>query len=175
MNMTEDLRIRYATALDNILLAELGAETFIDSFAADNTPKNLNCYSTAAFSPEKQAQELADPVSKFLIAENDEAVVGYARLKSGPAPEAVSGSKPMEIARFYARKAWIRKGVGTRLMKACLGEAKQADCDVVWLGVWKRNLQAIAFYRKWGFSKVGTQVFQLGDDAQRDWLMARTV
>ena len=173
--MTVDLRIRYATALDNILLAELGAETFIDSFAADNTPKNLNCYSTTAFSPEKQAQELADPASMFLIAENDEAVVGYARLKSGLAPDAVSGSKPIEIARFYARKAWIRKGVGTRLMKACLGEAEQADRDVVWLGVWKRNRHAIDFYHKWGFSKVGTQVFQLGDDAQQDWIMARTV
>jgi len=25
---------------------------------------------------------------------------------------------PMEIARLYARKAWIGKGVGTQLMKA---------------------------------------------------------
>jgi ribosomal protein S18 acetylase RimI-like enzyme len=173
--MTKDHRIRYATALDNNLLAELGAETFIDSFAADNTPKNLTCYLTAAFSPEKLAQELADPASTFLIAENDGAVVGYARLKSGHAPDSVSGSKPMEIARFYARKSWIRKGVGIRLMKACLGEAEKAGCDVVWLGVWKRNLKAIAFYRKWDFSKVGTQVFQLGDDAQQDWIMARTV
>ena len=169
------LCIRYATASDNTLLAKVGAETFYDSFAADNTPGNMAAYLAASFSPEKQAQELADPASKFLIAEIEGAVVGYARLKFALAPSAVAGRTPMEIARFYARKAWIGKGIGARLMQACLSEAQRAGCDVVWLDVWERNSHAIAFYRKWGFVEVGTQVFQLGDDPQRDLLMARPV
>jgi hypothetical protein len=43
MSQTKDspLRIRYATPADNILLAELGAATFTDSFAADNTPEDM--------------------------------------------------------------------------------------------------------------------------------------
>jgi diamine N-acetyltransferase len=173
--MTENIFIRYATPLDNALLAELGAETFYDSFAADNTPDNMTAYLAGAFSQEKQAQELADPASRFLIAENDKTVVGYARLNFGPAPDAIRGNKGMEIARLYARKPWIGKGVGALLMKVCLREAAQAGCDVVWLGVWERNLQAIDFYRKWGFMEVGRQMFQLGDDAQQDWIMTMPV
>jgi hypothetical protein len=34
---------------------------------------------------------------------------------------------------------------------------------------------ARAFYHKWGFMEVGTQVFQLGDDLQNDLLMQRPV
>ena len=86
-----------------------------------------------------------------------------------------AGRRPMEIARFYARKPWIGKGAGARLMQICLREAEQQGCDVIWLDVWERNYRAIGFYRKWGFVEVGIQGFQLGDDLQRDLLMARVV
>ena len=36
-------------------------------------------------------------------------------------------------------------------------------------------LQAMAFYRRWGFTDVGTQTFMLGRDAQSDRVMARRV
>ncbi|RIK36412.1 MAG: N-acetyltransferase [Chloroflexi bacterium] len=173
MMETIQFRIRYATPADNTLLAELGAQTFADSFAADNTPENMRAYIAASFSSEKQALELADSASKFLIIEVDGAAVGYAQLHFGAAPSPIVGRKPVEIVRLYARTEWIGKGVGAQLMKACFDEAVQAGCDVVWLGVWERNPRAIAFYRKWGFEHAGTQVFQLGDERQTDWLMAR--
>jgi len=47
--------------------------------------------------------------------------------------------------------------------------------DVAWLGVWERNPKAIAFYRKFAFQEVGEHVFQLGNDAQRDLVMVRTL
>lgn len=169
--MSEDILIRYAKPSDATLLSELGTKTFYDSFAADNTPENMTTYLNGAFNCEKQAQELADGTSRFLIAENNGTAVGYARLLFKPAPDVVVGRKPMEIARFYVQKEWINKGIGTRLMQSSLKAAKQADCDVVWLGVWEHNLRAIAFYRTWGFVKVGGQVFQLGNDAQQDWIM----
>lgn len=169
------LHIRFATTSDNTLLAEVGAETFYDTFAVENTPENMTAYLAESFSPERQARELADPASRFLIVEAEGLTVGYARLTFGQAPSAIVGQRPMEIARFYARKGWIGRGVGARLMKACFREAEDAGCDVIWLDVWERNLRAIAFYSTWGFVEVGTQVFQLGDDPQRDQLMARTV
>jgi GNAT superfamily N-acetyltransferase len=175
MIVANSLRLRYATPLDNRLLADLGAETFADTFAPDNSLEDMAAYLAHSFSPQKQAQELADPASRFLIAELDEAVVGFARLHFGPAPDGVAGSRPMEISRIYARKAWIGKGIGARLMQACLDEAARENCDVVWLSVWQRNPRAIAFYRQWGFVEAGTLTFQLGADSQTDWLMVRPV
>jgi GNAT superfamily N-acetyltransferase len=175
MIAADSLRLRHATPLDNRLLADLGAETFSDTFGPDNSPENMAAYLTQSFSPEKQAQELADPASRFLIAELDGAVVGFARLHVGPAPDGVAAARPAEINRIYARQAWIGKGIGARLMQACLDEAARENCDVVWLSVWQRNPRAIAFYRQWGFVEAGTLTFQLGADAQTDWLMVRPV
>ena len=167
------ISIRQATIQDNKLLAEIGAETFYDSFAADNTPEDMAAYLSTSFSPAKQGVELADSQSRFLIAEINDKVVGYTHLRFSVAPPVIVGQKPMEIVRFYARKPWIGKGVGAHLMKGCLREARAVGSDVVWLDVWEKNLRAIAFYRKWGFVEVGAQSFQLGSDLQQDLLMAR--
>jgi len=167
--------IRHATLEDAALLAQISAETFFDAFAADNTPENISFYVSSAFSPEIQANELADPASIFLIAEIDGEATGYARLKEGNANPDVPGSRPVELVRFYARTRWIGKGVGPALMQKCLEQASQQGYDMIWLGVWERNPRAIAFYQKWGFVQVGTHIFQMGDEPQMDWVMQRKI
>jgi hypothetical protein len=99
-----NLTLRYATIADNLLLAELGAQTFYDTFAADNTPENMAAYLAASFVPQKQAAELAEPGSVFLIAELGEAVVGFAHLKENWPPECITGDHSIEIVRTYACK-----------------------------------------------------------------------
>ena len=167
------IRIRQAAIRDYELLAKIGSETFYDSFAADNASEDMAVYLSASFNPVKQRLELADSMSRFLIAEINGEAVGYTHLKFSDVPQVITGQKPMEIARLYARKPWLGKGVGAHLMKACLQKAKATGCDVIWLGVWKNNLRAISFYRNWGFGEVGEQTFQLGNDLQEDLLMAR--
>jgi ribosomal protein S18 acetylase RimI-like enzyme len=57
------------------------------------------------------------------------------------------------------------------LLQSCIDEARRTGHRTMWLGVWERNRRAQAFYRKWGFHTVGEHIFQLGSDAQTDWLM----
>jgi diamine N-acetyltransferase len=168
------MNIRTAGLTDAKILAELGARTFADSFAADNTPDDMAAYLAKSFSPEKQSAEMAEPGTVFLIAEEDGQPVGYIRLREGNVPECIGGLHPIEIVRLYAIKEMIGHGVGAALMKASIQEAKNRGSDVIWLDVWEKNPRAIAFYQKWGFEKVGEQGFQLGDDLQHDWLMARS-
>jgi GNAT superfamily N-acetyltransferase len=165
------LQVRTADARDHDLLARLGAQTFREAFAPDNTPEDMSNYLAKAFGPDRQAAELADPGTTFLIAEAEGDAVGYARLKLGPAPDCILGIRPVEIARLYAVTAWVGRGVGAALMQACLEQAGRLGCDVIWLDVWERNLRAIDFYRRWGFVEVGTQPFVLGHDVQNDLLM----
>ncbi len=172
---TNPVHIRVAGPSDNTLLAELGARTFFDTFAQDNTPEDIAAYLAASFSPQTQADELADPLTTFLIAEIDSTAAGYTRLRLSPPPLSITGQRPLEIVRFYSDKVWIGRGVGAALMAACLDFAARQGCGTIWLDVWEQNERAIAFYQKWGFVVVGTQTFQLGSDAQNDLLMQRTV
>ena len=172
---TSNLTIRPATTADAPLLAKFGARAFTAAFAAGNAPEDMAAYLTEAFSPALQQAELADPASHFLIVEAAGVTVGYAHLKAGSAEAEVTGTNPIELVRIYTDPERIGQGIGAALMTACLEVARQGDHDVIWLGVWEKNHRAQAFYQRWGFERVGTHVFQLGADAQTDWILERQV
>jgi ribosomal protein S18 acetylase RimI-like enzyme len=169
------LTIRRGKAEDAGLLAKLGACTFSETFAADNTPADMAACLASAFDPPQQAAELADPHCFFQIAETNGVAVGYAMLRSGNVPHGVTGDKPIELVRLYVSRESLGSGVGAALMQACIGEARQRGHKTLWLGVWEHNTRARAFYRKWSFHEVGKHVFQLGDDRQTDILMQRSI
>ncbi len=58
-------------------------------------------------------------------------------------------------------------------MDAAIESARASGAQTLWLGVWERNLRALAFYAKYGFVRVGEHTFTLGTDAQTDWVLAR--
>jgi diamine N-acetyltransferase len=167
--------IRRAVSADAALLTEIGARTFSETFAADNTPENMAAYLAASFNSKLQAAELGDTRFIFLIAELDGLAVGYAKLHSGKAADGVEGEKPIELVRLYVSKEWLRHGVGEALMRACIAESCQQGYQTLWLGVWERNNRARSFYRKWEFREVGEYIFQLGNDPQTDILMQRSL
>lgn len=175
MSQPLDLTIRRADQDDAEWLADFGARTFSETFAAENKPEDLAAYLAASFSPARQAAELADPASTFLVAELGGRAAGYAKLRAGEPAQDVRGARPVKLVRLYVLAEWLGRGVGQALMRACMEEARQGGHQTVWLGVWERNERAQAFYRKWNFRAVGEQVFQLGSDPQRDIVMERAV
>jgi ribosomal protein S18 acetylase RimI-like enzyme len=169
--MTQTVLVRPASLSDAEVLAALGARTFAETFAEDNTAADMDAYLSSAFSVERMAEELADKASVFFIAEVGGVAAGYAKLSSGEPPSCVEGERAIELARLYVGQEWLGRGVGQALMQRCLDEARRAGRQTMWLGVWERNPRAQAFYRKWGFRQVGEQIFMLGSDAQTDWVM----
>ena len=167
------LTIRRGTLEDAELLSELGARTFSETFAGDNTPEDLAAYLATSFNVAQQTAELEDPDSAFLIAEVDGHAAGYAKLHGGEPEKGVEGPNPVELVRLYVSRDWLGRGVGEQLMRACIEEAQQAGHQTIWLGVWERNARAQSFYRKWNFRTVGEHMFQLGSDLQRDLVMER--
>lgn len=168
--------VRSAKIADIELLAEIGRKAFDESFSRYNNPDDMNNYLAAAFSPSKQASEFASPGCLFLIAEENGVPIGYARLQAGRGGETcITGDKPVELVRIYILEKWIGKGHGGNLLLACLDSARAQGYDSIWLGVWEKNDRAIRFYERWGFRKVGTHQFLLGNDLQNDYLMERTL
>ena len=163
--------IRQASLTDAALLAKLGEQTFAETFADQNDPKDMAVYLSEAFGPEKQASELADPAVIFLIAEVNGSAVGYVKLLKGDAPDCVLSESPVELARIYVSRSWLGTGIGDWLMESAIARATTDGHRTLWLGVWQRNERAQRFYQKWGFKIVGTHFFQLGSDRQTDYLM----
>lgn len=175
MTQIPEVTIRRGTHADAGLLSELGARTFSEAFAADNTPEDLAAYMATSFNVQQLTAQLDDPASTFLIAEVNGNAAGYARLLAREPAEGIAGAKPVELVRLYVLREWLGRGIGEQLMRACIDAARQAGHETIWLGVWERNARAQAFYRKWNFRTVGEHIFPLGADRQRDLLMERAL
>ena len=170
--------IRIARSADAPRLSRLAGTTFRDTFAAGNSPEDMERYLTEVFTPEQQAAEIADPDNTILVAEHGDLpdsveLVGYAHLASEPAPGSVVGPAPLELKRLYVARAWHGRGVAQALMNAVLDAARARGAKTLWLAVWQRNPRAVAFYEKSGFTRVGERSRTLGSDVQTDWVVAR--
>ena len=164
--------IRPAKSSDAASLAAIAERTFRETFAADNSEENINLHCAQNFSVEMQSEEISDPQLTTLLAEVVGELVGFAQLRLAQAAACVKGDRPAELHRIYVSGEWHGRGVANQLMRAIYAAAARAGTDCIWLGVWERNLKAIAFYRKCGFSVVGDHAFMLGRDRQRDLIMA---
>ena len=167
--------IRRATVADTALIAEMGARTFRDTFAAENLPEDMDQYIAANFATGKIRSELKDRKSIFLLLYQDDKPIAYAILRDSERADCVKGPNPIELVRLYVEQSVIGKSYGSALMKACWKEAAHAGYKTIWLDVWEKNHRAIAFYKKWGFIEVDTQDFVLGSDTQNDLIMERSL
>ena len=171
------MHIRQANKSDIDLLVELGRQTFFETFAADNDPEDMEVYLNSTFTHEKIGAELDEFGSLFLIGYPDSHAsipIGYAHLiENCSIPSFVDRDPALQISRLYIKQREIGKGYGAQLMQACLDHAQKQGLMTVWLGVWEHNRRALRFYDRWGFKPVGTQIFNLGRDAQNDWILVR--
>ncbi len=164
--------IRNAIPGDAAGLAQIAEQTFRETFAALNRAEDMDLHCSRSYGETLQATEISDPGRNTLLVEHEDRLIGYAQLRWGEAPACVVALRPGEIQRLYVLADWHGHGVAQELMTASIAEARHRRADAIWLGVWERNPRALAFYRRCGFVEVGDHVFPLGNDPQRDLVMA---
>jgi ribosomal protein S18 acetylase RimI-like enzyme len=167
--------IRPGTIADAAALAAFAARTFADTFAASNTPEDLQAFLASAYGVPQQTAELTSPDVVTLLAEEDGRLVAYAQLRRGPAPACVDVADAIELQRFYVDRPAHGSGVAPLLMAATQAAAAAAGARHLWLGVWEHNARAVRFYAKYGFADVGSHAFVLGADRQTDRVMVAPV
>jgi ribosomal protein S18 acetylase RimI-like enzyme len=164
--------LRRAVPADAPSLAVLAERTFRDTFGARNSPENMDQHCAKVFGAEIQLREILDPGLATTLAEESGRMIGFSQLRPGRAHPNVAAERPAELSRIYVLSEWHGRGIAGALMQDAFDAAAGDGCDRLWLGVWEHNPKAMAFYRKRGFEIVGTQSFMLGQDRQRDLVMA---
>lgn len=162
---------RRAKPSDAARLAALAERTFRAAFSSSNTRENMDAHCANAYGDAIQASEIANPEIETFVCDDGVELVGYAQLRWGTAPPCVPATRPAEIRRIYVDQRWHGQGIAQAIMSQVFTAAIRGNADQIWLGVWENNPRAMAFYQKFGFSKVGHHVFQLGDDFQHDWVL----
>jgi len=152
------------------LLADISRTTFAETFAPVNTPEDMVIFMEQQFTAEQLKAEMGKPGYLHLLASYNGAPAGYLFLKKQTHP-LLNLAAALEISRIYCLQAFQGKGVGKAMMEYALLFAQENGLPTIWLGVWKQNTKALAFYTSFGFRIFGETDFLLGSDLQKDWLM----
>lgn len=166
-----DLRLIKLNSKDLEELVTLSIKTFSNAFEHQNTPENFNHYIKTALNNEKLKEELNNPNSEFYFAKLNNETVGYLKLNYNQAQSDLKEKNGMELERIYVLQGFQGINIGKKLLYFTINQAKQKKLDYVWLGVWDKNLRAIAFYKRNGFEISGSHPFYLGSDQQTDLIM----
>ncbi|MBD7908503.1 GNAT family N-acetyltransferase [Sporosarcina gallistercoris] len=167
--------IRKCNLKDVHELQKIAYETFEETFGPQNSPENLKAYLEKSFTVEQLEKEVAEPNSQFFFLYKSGEIAGYLKVNTGGAQTESMGEETLEIERIYVRQAFQKKGLGRYLLEKAIEVARECHKKRIWLGVWEKNENAIAFYRKKGFVQMDAHSFYMGDEEQVDWIMSKTL
>ncbi|RMI13136.1 GNAT family N-acetyltransferase [Cellulomonas triticagri] len=178
--MTAAVAVRPARADEADAVAALAAVTFPLACPPSSTPADHAAFIAANLTLAHFAAHLADPARDVLVADDGDALLGYTLLVAGEpyAPEvaAVVPLRPtVELSKCYVLPGQHGRGVADALMAASLDAARARGAAGVWLGVNGENARAQGFYRRSGFTQVGTRTFQVGAERHHDLVLHRAV
>ncbi len=164
-----DVVIRRGRVSDAEQLATFAASTFQEAFRDGTGADDMQAHLAATYRPDLQARELADPAVITWLAVRGARIVAYAQVRRpAVAPACVVQPDAVEVQRFYADRSVRGTGLALRLMEHALDAARELGGRYAWLGVWERNERAMAFYRKAGFTEIGSTYYVVGADRQTD-------
>ncbi|WP_341323811.1 GNAT family N-acetyltransferase [Solibacillus sp. FSL H8-0523] len=165
--------LKRATVLDVEKLQQIGRETFYETFHEQNDEQTMQQYLQRAFAPEKLLAEIKNPLSIIKLLYVDHELAGYVKVNEGNAQTEGKAEDAIEIERIYILNAFQKMGLGKILMSEAILIAQQLHKSSIWLGVWEKNVNAIAFYESQGFVKTTTHTFMMGNEAQLDYIMVK--
>lgn len=160
---------RNAGAADAAAVARLARRTFSETFGHLYRPDDLAAF-LAGHSADAWLGELSDPGFAVRLAEQGGEAVGYAKLGPPSLPFDPRGPS-IELRQLYVLGPWHGRGIAHELMGWALGEARRRGAADIYLSVFVDNHRARRFYGGFGFEKVGTYAFMVGEQADEDHVL----
>jgi len=169
--LDRELTFRDALAKDASALAEIGRDTFVETFGDLYPPGDLRQYLDETYSVDRMSSDLADPEVEIRMAYSGKRMVAYCKIGPCKLPFDVGPEPALELHRVYVYQARQGVGVGRILLAWAIERARQRGAKNLFLGVWESNERAIALYESRGFEKVGTYKFKVGDTLDDEFIM----
>lgn len=104
------------------------------------------------YSDEKLKQELNNASSKFFLLQVGPEIAGYLKVNQASAQSENLGSEHFELERIYLRLKFQHQGLGKVLLDYALKLAREANKQIIWLGVYEKIYQHKSFMQKMDLS-----------------------
>ena len=166
--MKAPLTVRHASIEDAPTLAAFAAKTFSDTYRGHGDPRGIADYVVEHLSASAVTALVLDTASTIIVGEVGSQLAGYGVLKAEEPPSCVTGPNPIELVRLYLGEKFLGQGFGEQLLLEVHAQAERLGANTLWLWVYDRNVRAVRFYERLGFTRVGAREFLLGGSVYID-------
>lgn len=164
--------IRLCGPGDEDALALVGQATFLEAFAGVLPGSDIVAHCRGQHAPSIYRSWLEDGARVWLAEAPSGAPIGYLVLASASLPVQNPSNRDLEVKRIYILHQFHGKGIGRQLMMEAESYARHAGATRLLLGVYHRNDRAMAFYEHFGFQRVGTRRFRVGEHDYDDFVLS---
>ena len=158
------------------IIATIGKKSFRNAFEhLFKHKEELFEYLEYTYDPVKLAKSIRKENNVYLLAFNGGEPVGFAKIKKHSLNDQIESGAQMELQKIYVLPEHHSSGVGTALLKEVRTLARDIYPDYIWLDTYISNDNAIRFYEKNGFKKMGSYFFTIGTQTFEYFLMGLPV
>ena len=168
--MTRDAHLDTLTEADFPAVAALGQTIWHTHYATIITVAQIDYMLAGRYTPEKLHQYLAVDDRWMYLLRLSGIPVGYCSWARTASPD------DMKLEQLYLLQEHRGKGLGGLMLRHIESDARKLECSALSLQVNKQNAEAVAFYRKAGFTVREEIVLDIGEGfVMDDFVMAKAL
>lgn len=157
-------------------LADLGRNSFVETFGHLYRPEDLNAFLEDSYAADGVRAQVESPRFIFRVAEEGGQLVGYCKLGLDVSLDYDPGDKTVvELKQLYLMATHQGVGVAQALMDWAIAKAQARAAEEIILSVWAENARAQRFYQKYGFEWIADTYFMVGSHRDDEFLYRRTM
>ncbi|UAM98608.1 GNAT family N-acetyltransferase [Polaribacter litorisediminis] len=156
-------KIIKATEKDAQLLSKISIESFLPAHGHSAPKVAIDNYMAINFSQENFITEVSDIHNHYYLLYQNDTIAGYSKIVFNQFHKNIGAKNSAYMSRIYLLKEFYGLGLGKVLFNFNMTLCKENKQSGIWLAVWIENQQAISFYKKIGFLKVGDYDFKISE------------
>lgn len=155
------IAIRPATVGDVDLIVSIGLEAVELAHRPSCAAEHLQEYLAAHYNREAITQELTNPDNIYHIIYHNNQPAGFSKIVINAPHANIAAPNVTKLDRIYLLHQFFGMGLGDSLLAHIAAFARMHNQSGIWLFTWTGNERAIRFYKKSGFSIIGSHSFRV--------------
>ena len=157
-NLNTDIQV--GTPENAEAISALAIQVFLDTYATEGVRPDLAAEAFSEYSKEQFLLRLEEPNRTFLIAKQNDGIIGFAELRIRSLIPPALEVEGAELVRLYIQPKFQRLGIGQELLIEVEQVVLAHKGNLLWFTVWEKNERAICFYGANGYNEIGTTKYE---------------
>ena len=155
--------IRPATIQDCDLIAGIGKIAVELSHRASCSAEDMNHFLSGHYTHDAIKTELADPENNYSLIFHGARCAGFSKIILNSKHPNIPERNVTKLDRIYLLEEFYGLKLGYDLLQFNIGLSRKNNQSGIWLFTWTGNERAVNFYKRVGFTVVGSHQFKVSE------------